>query len=162
MRRLFLLVSRALKNNEPVLLVGETGCGKTTVCQMLANVAGCELFTVNAHRNTETADIVGSQRPMRNRSTLEKQLRERVLLTALGTSKPEGCSMTTTMLLEKFQETFKSNTSPLSAEIDSLRSKYLSLFQWDDGPLVSAMKNRPILSHRRNIIGGRFCARTNK
>ena len=139
MRRLFMLVSRALQNNEPVLLVGETGCGKTTVCQMLANVAGRELYTVNAHRNTETADIVGSQRPIRNRSEVEKQLRER-LLAALGTPLPEEGSLTTAMLLEKFQETSKSNKSQLSAEIASLRSKYLSLFQWDDGPLVSAMK----------------------
>ena len=34
MRRLFILVHRALINNEPVLLVGETGSGKTTVCQV--------------------------------------------------------------------------------------------------------------------------------
>ncbi|KAH6964016.1 hypothetical protein DER45DRAFT_601956 [Fusarium avenaceum] len=40
--------SQALRNNEPVLLVGETGCGKTTV----------ELHIVNAHQNTETGDLI--------------------------------------------------------------------------------------------------------
>lgn len=30
--RLAVLVHKCLSNNEPVLLVGETGCGKTTLC----------------------------------------------------------------------------------------------------------------------------------
>jgi midasin len=136
MRRLFMLVSRALQNNEPVLLVGETGCGKTTVCQMLAGIAGRQLHTVNAHRNTETADIVGSQRPIRNRSEAAKQLRQK-LLAALGTKE----NLTTEILLEKYQEMAKANGSPPSAEIEMLRRKVKSLFQWDDGPLVCAMKS---------------------
>lgn len=37
MKRLFALVFRCVWHNEPVLLVGETGCGKTTVCQVCAN-----------------------------------------------------------------------------------------------------------------------------
>src|SRR5438034_5870167 len=53
MRRLFILVSQALVNNEPVLLVGETGSGKTTVCQVLAERMGKELHIINAHQNTE-------------------------------------------------------------------------------------------------------------
>lgn len=34
MRRLFRLSGRCLSHEEPLLLVGETGCGKTTVCQL--------------------------------------------------------------------------------------------------------------------------------
>ena len=32
LKRLALLVYKCLENQEPVLLVGETGCGKTTIC----------------------------------------------------------------------------------------------------------------------------------
>ncbi|KAI7907509.1 P-loop containing nucleoside triphosphate hydrolase protein [Cokeromyces recurvatus] len=71
MRRLFSLVARCLKHNEPVLLVGETGCGKTTVCQMLAETYNRELHIVNCHQNTETGDLLGGQRPVRNRESLE-------------------------------------------------------------------------------------------
>ncbi|CAO3620235.1 unnamed protein product [Mucor hiemalis] len=67
MRRLFNLVARCLQHNEPVLLVGETGCGKTTVCQMLAETYNRELHIVNCHQNTETGDLLGGQRPVRNR-----------------------------------------------------------------------------------------------
>lgn len=36
-KRLAVLVYKCLMNKEPVLLVGETGCGKTTLCQVFAN-----------------------------------------------------------------------------------------------------------------------------
>ncbi|KAJ2781638.1 AAA ATPase midasin [Coemansia javaensis] len=65
MRRLFVLAALCLRFDEPVLLVGETGCGKTTVCQLLAAARGSALHTVNCHRNTEAADILGGQRPVR-------------------------------------------------------------------------------------------------
>ncbi|KAI8600925.1 P-loop containing nucleoside triphosphate hydrolase protein [Dissophora ornata] len=74
MKRLFTLVSRCLENNEPVLLVGETGCGKTTVCQMLSEYLGRELVIVNCHQNTETADLLGGQRPVRNNQGLLRRM----------------------------------------------------------------------------------------
>ncbi|KAI8972107.1 hypothetical protein BDB01DRAFT_854805 [Pilobolus umbonatus] len=67
MMRLFSLVARCLQHNEPVLLVGETGCGKTTVCQMLAETYHRQLHIVNCHQNTETSDLLGGQRPVRNK-----------------------------------------------------------------------------------------------
>ncbi|KAG6329770.1 hypothetical protein ID866_9320, partial [Astraeus odoratus] len=54
MRRLFVLVARALRFNEPVLLVGETGSGKTSVCQLYAEVSCKRLHTLSCHQNTET------------------------------------------------------------------------------------------------------------
>lgn len=73
MRRLFSLVARCLRYNEPVLLVGETGCGKTTVCQMLAETFQRELHIVNCHQNTETSDLLGGQRPVRNKKSEQQQ-----------------------------------------------------------------------------------------
>ncbi|ORY03799.1 P-loop containing nucleoside triphosphate hydrolase protein, partial [Basidiobolus meristosporus CBS 931.73] len=68
MKRLFTLVAQCIRFNEPVLLVGDTGCGKTTVCQMLAIAREQELHIVNCHQNTETSDLLGGQRPLRNKS----------------------------------------------------------------------------------------------
>lgn len=66
MQRLAVLVGQAMKYKEPVLLVGETGCGKTTICQLYAAMNETELFTVNCHSNTESADFLGGLRPVRS------------------------------------------------------------------------------------------------
>lgn len=66
MRRVLALLEMAISQNEPVLLLGETGCGKTTIVQALAAARNQRLVTLNAHQNTETGDLVGSQRPVRS------------------------------------------------------------------------------------------------
>mgnify|MGYP000550670216 CR=1 FL=1 len=59
MKRLFSLVEHCYKHKEPMLLIGETGCGKTTVCQLLAMIHGQSLHILNCHQHTETADFLG-------------------------------------------------------------------------------------------------------
>lgn len=65
MRRLFALVEGCMNHKEPALLVGETGCGKTSVCQLLALLRGQRLRILNCHQHTETSDFVGGFRPTR-------------------------------------------------------------------------------------------------
>ena len=57
-----------------MLLVGETGCGKTSVCQMLAAMHRQSLFTVNCHMHTESSDFLGGLRPVREHSSVSVQL----------------------------------------------------------------------------------------
>ncbi|CAG8520226.1 11027_t:CDS:2, partial [Dentiscutata heterogama] len=73
MKRLFMLVAQCLRFNEPVLLIGETGCGKTSVCQVLAEARHTGLYILNCHHSTETADLLGGQRPLRNRVSRYEQ-----------------------------------------------------------------------------------------
>ncbi|XP_056422084.1 midasin [Hyla sarda] len=68
MRRLAVLVGRALEFGEPALLVGDTGCGKTTICQMFAALRNQKLFSVNCHQHMETSDFLGGLRPVRHSS----------------------------------------------------------------------------------------------
>jgi midasin len=144
MRRLYVLVSYALRNNEPVLLIGETGCGKTTVCQMLADTFSKELHIVNAHQNTETGDLIGLQRPVRNRGAIEQELRE-ALQTAFGIPQDIFVYESTESLLEQCDKAVETNSIMLSKEVQDqihrLRSRWTALFEWRDGSLVSAMKS---------------------
>ncbi|KAK4141659.1 uncharacterized protein C8A04DRAFT_13882 [Dichotomopilus funicola] len=145
MRRLYVLVARAIENCEPVLLVGETGCGKTTVVQLLAEFAGQTLHIVNAHQNTETGDLIGSQRPVRNRGavvgSLVRGLREaRGILGGEKGDEEES--------VEDLQSWYRTLTPDQLAQLplalresihaDSTRSN--ALFEWSDGSLVHAMK----------------------
>ncbi|CAB1342786.1 unnamed protein product [Coregonus sp. 'balchen'] len=69
MRRLAVLVGRALRFGESVLLVGDTGCGKTTICQLFAALAGHKFFSLNCHLHMETSDFLGGLRPVRHTGT---------------------------------------------------------------------------------------------
>ena len=78
MRRLYSLVSNCCQYDEPVLLVGETGTGKTTVCELYAQAVGQTLHMINCHQHTETADFIGGLRPVRGRAMQLARLLRRV------------------------------------------------------------------------------------
>ncbi|RMZ83086.1 hypothetical protein DV738_g1188, partial [Chaetothyriales sp. CBS 135597] len=143
MRRLFILVSEAIKNDEPVLLVGETGCGKTQICQVIAHAFGRPLNIYNAHTNTETDDLIGSQRPVRSRERLAQDLFDSLQATddsfmdASGTS-PDSMED----LIARFQAMDPSTLNPEAvARVNTGISAYRSMFLWNDGSLVRAMKS---------------------
>lgn len=68
MRQNAVLIRKAQEFLEPVLLVGETGGGKTTICKILADLNGQELITVNCHMHTESGDFIGGLHPVRDHS----------------------------------------------------------------------------------------------
>ena len=49
--------------------MGETGGGKTSVCQAVSDFLSQTLFTVNCHLNTDASDFLGSLRPCRDEDT---------------------------------------------------------------------------------------------
>lgn len=143
MRRLYTLVASALRHNEPVLLVGETGCGKTSLCQILAESFGKDLYIVNAHQNTETGDLIGSQRPIRNRGGLISTLLDDVVkaLHTLG----RNTDGTLDELLQSYHALDVHTLSRIPSDLQNrilgneVRSK--ALFEWTDGSLVHAMRD---------------------
>jgi midasin len=149
MRRLYVLVCRAIANDEPVLLVGETGCGKTTVCQMLADALKKTLHMVNAHQNTETGDLIGSQRPVRNRAAIEASLRDQLLASLALQPVNRAKEQPTDALLseydryiarlDKVEKSAYTQTST-HLQIQSTRTRFKALFEWADGSLVQAMR----------------------
>ncbi|KAI5305562.1 hypothetical protein KEM56_004066 [Ascosphaera pollenicola] len=138
MRRVFLLVSHAIENNEPVLLVGETGCGKTQICQAIAEAYRRHLYVINAHVNLETGDLIGAQRPVRNRAAIESQLMSD-LTNVLSQQAPLE------NLLSQFSKLEPQQLEQMDHEVlDRIRTnaiKAKSLFQWSNGSLITAMES---------------------
>ncbi|KII68692.1 Midasin [Thelohanellus kitauei] len=50
---------KAFECGEPVLLVGETSSGKTTLCQLFAASTGRKVYIYNCHSGMEAQDIIG-------------------------------------------------------------------------------------------------------
>ena len=146
MRRLYVLVSEALRNDEPVLLVGETGSGKTTVCQIIAKMLDTKLHIVNAHQKMETGDLIGAQRPVRNRKLAETQLANELIsvlksCNSLNIESPYDIST-----LESAYETLLQHKPAILSDeacvrVERARTRAKALFEWADGSLVHAMKS---------------------
>jgi midasin len=62
-------LSVAVLQREPLLLVGETGTGKTTIVQHLADLLHHRLVVVNVSQQTESSDLLGGFKPVDPRTT---------------------------------------------------------------------------------------------
>ncbi|KAF9220907.1 hypothetical protein BS17DRAFT_290054 [Gyrodon lividus] len=142
MRRLFVLVARALRFNEPVLLVGETGSGKTSACQLYAEVLSRHLHTLSCHQNTETADLIGGLRPVRNRGSAESDV-YRDAMSLLANAGIVNVPTDTQSLLTQIAALLQTDLDPsLGTSLRELQKslrRSQSLFEWHDGPLIRAM-----------------------
>ena len=143
MRRLYCLVLKALQSNEPVLLVGETGSGKTSVCQMFADAKSRVLYSVSCHQNTETADLIGALRPIRNRAALEAEAIQEAsnILADLGVAHvPSDTQGIQKAIVSAQKSATLTSTSTQALQDVLLKFRKLSaMFEWHDGPLIQAM-----------------------
>ncbi|CAA7023541.1 unnamed protein product [Microthlaspi erraticum] len=162
MWRLFFLIERSYKLREPVLLVGDTGGGKTTICQLLSKYKELRLHILNCHQYTETSDFLGGFFPVRDRSKLvmeyENQIKQLKLSEALGQNIDLSADIGQAEVLIKsigeVLENYK-NDSVIGMEvtpqdidvIEKIRNtmvmlyqKWRAIFVWQDGPLVEAMR----------------------
>ena len=62
--RLMESLAVCVRENEPILLVGETGCGKTTNIQQLATRCERTLVVQNLSLQTDSTDLLGGYRPL--------------------------------------------------------------------------------------------------
>ncbi|KAE8646507.1 midasin [Cucumis sativus] len=167
MQRLWFLVERCYRNGrnrEPVLLVGETGGGKTTICQLLSAHMKKKLHILNCHQYTETSDFIGGFYPNRERSKLtsqyEKEVHElisKITKYNLGISISSDIGQTSLNLdsmdrIIKILREGRGNCHSLCVkEIEHIKTKltelhkqWQTIFTWQDGPLVQAMRDGDI------------------
>ena len=57
-------VAACIRNNEPVLLVGETGTGKTSTVQYLSAQCAATLKVVNMSQQSDSSDLLGGYKPV--------------------------------------------------------------------------------------------------
>jgi midasin len=150
MQRLYTLVCRGLKFNEPILLVGDTGSGKTSVCQVYADASSQSLLTLNCHQNTETADLLGGLRPVRNRAMYTGIVREATVTFKEAGIDTISMSFTSENLTSTLTSILKSHTEISQhhrVRFEELLHKSLrlhSIFEWHNGPLINAMNQGDI------------------
>ena len=158
-KRLYVLMQACIATKEPTLLVGNSGVGKTTVCQLLSLSHKIDLKSINCHQYTETADMIGGLRPVRNKDTIislmvkhakniqkmHQSSRSRKLFSFTSATPGEIIENCKAMQedINGFDnsELFKGDLEETMRNIRDLHKRYLSIFEWQDGPLVQAMRN---------------------
>ena len=137
-KRLFVLVYKAFMNKESVLLIGETGCGKTTLSQLMAEIFEVNFHSLNCHKNTEVSDFLGAWRPFRNKMKIVDKLND-----ILASNKMDQYQISTNSTKEEL--TKLSQNLPLNfPHIETVKKliKHISSeFEWVEGNLVEAVKN---------------------
>jgi midasin len=170
----------------------DTGCGKTTVVQLMSVLLDRELKIVNCHASTETSDLLGGLRPLRGRKVILAQMLDAAgkLLSCFDFNDrkddidvPHFLSndlkesdvpndapnqiITFVKKAQKYLSTVQGNDDVNRSEkrrklengesisdderkidtanlhiqnIETLFKKYVSLFEWIDGPLVTSMR----------------------
>ncbi|CAL4925261.1 unnamed protein product [Urochloa decumbens] len=166
MWRLYFLIERCYRSREPVLLVGETGGGKTTVCQILSAVLGSRLHILNCHQYTETSDFIGGFCPIRDRSRIALEFKHlvakikqmKIFVYVAGDMPLEtnisGADSVMSHLNEildrynKEKDLFPEvpaqdldTMEQIKLDLMHLKKRWQAIFLWQDGPLVQAMKN---------------------
>jgi midasin len=115
--RMWTLVELSLNQKEPVLLIGETGCGKTTVAQAYAELRGLEFYSVNCHQHTESSDFIGSLRPVRGKQNVKVEIEVDLLQKFLGIFNESGLVQSNREFTEIFVQ--KTNDGPLEIQENS-------------------------------------------
>ena len=78
--RLIEQIMVAVDQSEPVLLVGETGTGKTSCIQYCAARSGHRLRVVNMSRQSQAGDLIGAFRPVDRQTIIRPVFRKFHLL----------------------------------------------------------------------------------
>jgi midasin len=160
-RRMYWLLERCLRTSEPALLVGETGLGKTSVCQLAAFTRDQTLRIINCNQHTETSDFLGGYRPNRSRESALSSLRESIeafnvmakKAKAKAVAKPKSQSITElqAMIVEAMNiangagKRHKEKLLEHAQAMEQHLATYRAPFEWVDGPLIVAMKRGDII-----------------
>ena len=138
--RLFCLVNNAFSNKEAALLIGQPGCGKTTLAQMLADIYEVPFYSINCHKHTEVSDFLGGWKPCRNKTIIIEEVKS-ILETVGVILSPEQIEQMTKESIESILVQLKHIDSDKLTKIQGLLNKLASEFEWVDGNLIEAVKN---------------------
>lgn len=139
-KRLFILTNKSFVNKEAVLLIGQTGCGKTTLAQMLAHIYQVPFYSINCHKHTEVSDFLGGWKPSRGKNETLKKINAVLLETDSNFAVFEEYANYSEIIQFLSLNSHKFLSEKL-IYVTSLANKLKSEFEWVEGNLVEAVRN---------------------
>ena len=65
-----------LYHNEPCLIIGKAGCGKTSYAQHLSSLFGKKLHVYNMHEGSDSVDLIGGFKSLSLKIMLSQLMQE--------------------------------------------------------------------------------------
>ncbi|CRG95848.1 dynein-related AAA-type ATPase, putative [Plasmodium gallinaceum] len=159
--RIICLLLKCFKYKESPLLIGETGCGKTTCCELLSFVENLKLNILNCNESTDVYDIIGSLKLTKNKKEDYDKLKKNcielynefskyyednyisnylsgIIYEKFSDIKKEDFLIFNLYLQKKYNlnENIKRKLTKMERSVNNLKS----VFTWFDGILVSSLK----------------------
>ncbi|XP_074595793.1 midasin [Brevipalpus obovatus] len=128
LKRMAVLLFKALEYREPVLLVGETGCGKTTVCELFAALKEIKNKSEKLVEKTETK--------MSKKAKKRAAKRQKIEHSDSSENMPKEALYIVNCHMHSESADFLGSLRPTR----NPHAEEGKLFEWVDGPLVRAMK----------------------
>ena len=161
--RMLQKIARGIQNGEGILVVGDTGVGKTTTVQFLSKELGVEMHVYNFSDQTEGSDLIGGLKPVMELDKLVAECEHLVRTTLPESSHRSGLAVLEYIASKAEKRDFQAvvqsvektafraitlmETSPAHAEAvkkwRDLASRCISsgkIFKFIEGPLVTAVR----------------------
>lgn len=160
--RLICLLLKCFKYKESALLIGETGCGKTTCCELLSFVENIKLNILNCNESTDIYDMIGSLKFVKNTKEHLEKLKKNcielyniinenyemdnyasaylsaIIYEQISEIKKEDFLVFTLYIQKKYN--INNDIQSKLCKIERCINNLKSLFTWYDGILVSSLK----------------------
>lgn len=140
-RKTIILIANSFMHKESVLLVGETGTGKTTIAQFMSQMLNLEFFYINCHKGTEVSDFLGGWRPVRHKAQTKEEIMSIVGKYTIDEALIEEVSESAEDLKAYMKENEMSITPEDATLLEACVRNLEKDFEWVDGSLVHAVRN---------------------
>lgn len=159
-KRIIEKITSCILHDESCLLVGDTGCGKTTIAQHVAEIFGKELHVYNLSQGSDSVDLIGGFKPVDMKIIIRKLLEKFLKLLSKIVNEKSNEALINYMKSLYQKKLFDELLKGMIKTFDTLKGK-LEVCEDEDFKQKMLQKNQKLSNRVQNIFKNRDKIDTN-